>query len=451
MSCFRRHFPPARSSRTPRRIVWFAAAIIAAGPLSTASVRAETWTDLRGTRSIEAEMVGLWNDHVILDMNGRRVSVPMLALRSDSRIQAQKLWEKIKQDRQQRIDEFQGQASAADAPAPDPIPVPPAPPNYQPPVSGVSCQAFLQHLDSQLAAGHLLVIYDSLPPGFRNDISGLVQLAATKVNPNAWQAAVRTVGQVGDLLVTHQNWFFSYPRIESLDQPPGFRQRLLLIAGIMQQGFDPQQFDLSRIQSAEFRQWLADVDRAIAPYVAALIEQADARRQFSVQSETADSAVVKMTHAGVDKDVNFVNIEGYWVPKQMADSWANSIAAIRAEIEQAPAGGYLAEPLAALASLSAIVGPLASASDEREFHARTETMIQGSQDMIAAVASNWGIPLASNDPRNRRSGYGYEGEDMYEEDMYAEDMYEEGMDEDLYGEEEMYEEEMEEEFIEMAE
>ena len=229
-------------------LIWFALALVPAA-------QAETWINLNGTKAIEADLVGLWNDNAILEISGKRYTVPMTWFRSDSRIQAQNLWEKIKQDRRTRAEEFRGQASAAGAPAPDPIPTPPSPPEYQPPIAGTSCQDFLRHLDSQLAAGHVLVIYDSLPPQYRRDVAELTQLAAAQINPTTWRSALGSLEQLGELLVTRQNWFFSNPRIEALEasQPAGLRERLLLVGGLLRQGFDPQRFDPDTVQSADFR------------------------------------------------------------------------------------------------------------------------------------------------------------------------------------------------------
>ena len=86
---------------------------------------AETWTSLRGTFSVEAKMLGLWNDSVILQMDdGRRVSVNLLDLRSESRIQAKEIARRLETERQNRIGELKTQADASSAPAQS---IPPSP------------------------------------------------------------------------------------------------------------------------------------------------------------------------------------------------------------------------------------------------------------------------------------------------------------------------------------
>lgn len=399
--------PVARSSRWSRYGCSLLAAAIVFG-LATQRSQAETWTDLQ-SREIDAKMVGLWNGFVILEMDGnRRVKFPFNELRSDSRIQAEKVWETIKLSRLSRVEELQGQASAAAAPAPNPIPRPPAAPAYQPPLSGGDVAAFLRNLDQQLEAGHVMVIYDSLPPSYRTDINEFVQLAATKINPAAWQAATTGVHQLGDLLVTRQNWFFSNPRVLALpaDQYDSIRQRLLLVGGMLREGFHPEKMQLTQLQSTDFGQWLNERDQVIAPYVAGLVDLSTPR-QFNVVSESADKAKVKITSGGQEREIEFLNVDGYWVPKSFADSWSERITSLKEAAANAAPGQYMPE-ISALVGLQPMLMSLASAGDEGRFHSTMSTTMDGLRPILTNVAGTFGMDmsLASNTRRGGQPGYG---------------------------------------------
>ena len=113
---------PIRLSAASRLIPILVASVVIP---SASTAIAETWTDLRGTHSVEAEMVGMWADNVVLKMSdGRRVTVKLGDLRSESRIQAAALSKAISESRTGRVKELQGQAAAAAAPAPNPLPKP---------------------------------------------------------------------------------------------------------------------------------------------------------------------------------------------------------------------------------------------------------------------------------------------------------------------------------------
>ncbi len=77
----------------------------------------------------------------------------------------------------------------------------------------------------------------------------------------------------------------------------------------------------------DFRQWLAERDQAIAPYLAQLFQQigADSLREITIESERDGVAVASIDVGGSKKKVTYVWVEGYWVPKSLADRWAASV------------------------------------------------------------------------------------------------------------------------------
>lgn len=417
------------------------AAIVALAVVFQAEVRpaqAETWTDLQ-SRTIEAKLVGVWDGFVILDMDGRRVKFPFNELRSDSRIKAQERWEEMKNGRVSRVNELQGRAAAASAPAPNPLPKPPATAPYQPPLSGGNVSSFLQNLDQQLDAGHLLVIYDSLPPSYRNDINEYVQLAASKINPAAWQSAAMSFYQVGEILVMRQNWFFSNPRLDSVSEVETLREKLVLVGGMLREGCQPTEITLQKLQTMEFGQWLAKRDAAVAPYVAEFVSMGTPRT-FRVVSETADKARVKISQAGQEKDENFVNIEGYWVHESLANSWKTEMDSLKQEANAAAPGTYMTAELAQLTALQALLFPLGSAGDEGQFHQAMNTTMDTVRPMVEPLFASLGSSaLASNNRRGGGPGGGAPGYGDGYGDMMDEEMYE---DEEMYGDEEMMDEEM---------
>ena len=167
-------------------------AIVAAlSVIGVCAAQAELWTDLRGTRTVEARMIGLWGDSVILELTGgKRVSVKLEDLRSESRIQAQKLANQLKVSRADRVSELQGNAAAASAAAPQPLPTPSPAPSYKPPQANASVSDFINQIDDAITDGHLVAVYDALPPSYRKDVDEVVKLTASQLNQASWQGKV---------------------------------------------------------------------------------------------------------------------------------------------------------------------------------------------------------------------------------------------------------------------
>ena len=409
--------------------------LFAASPLA-----AETWTDLNGTQSIEARMIGIWDDHVILDMNGKRVSVHIDSLRSDSRIQAREIHQRIEESRKARLQELDGQANALSAPAPNPIPKPSSAPPYEKPLPNTKVADFLQSLDDQVMSGHLVAIYDALPPSYRKDVNDVAKGFAAKLDPNAFTAATNVIHQVGDLLVTRQNWVFSNPRMQNLSETEldDMRAIVLSIAGIVREGFRPDSMQLTQLQTMNFGQWLADRDRDLSPYVAQLMRYQDvsSMKAFEVVSESPKKAKVKITMGQASGAVDFVNIEGYWVPESLASTWNKNIAEMKADLAAANPAEINAG-LQQLAASAALLAPFTNAKDEQTFHDSMESMLGMVQPVAVGLIAQSGMSRSSNGPSPTQTAYNadmemeYSPGDFGDEEMMDEDYDEEMMDEDF--------------------
>lgn len=387
-------------------------------------VAAEDWTNLRGTHTVEAEMIGLWGDSVVLELsNGRRIAVKLSDLRSESRIQAQELAASINGARLGRVKELQGQAAEAAAPAPNPLPQPPPAPAYVAPTKGAKATDFLSQLDGAIENGHLIAIYDSLPPNFRQDVDDVAKLAAQKVSPATWQAIVGSLHQVGDLIVTRQKWFMSSPRIQMM--PPEKADQIevqgILLAGLLREGLRPEAMQLEQIQSGDFRSWLVDRDNAMAPYLAKLFQYSGSARTITVESEKGDTVVADV---GEGNKVSFTNVDGFWVHSSLAEGWDDNIQSLKEEITAAPDGAYLDTYALMLGAFAPAIGPMAEAKDAGQFHEAMETVFPPMETIANSVAAMFGRSTRLASRGGGGGGYDemMEGMDMEEDDMYADEM-----------------------------
>lgn len=395
-------------------------------PPST-TCHAETWTALND-QSIEAKMLGMWDDRVILEMDGaRRFAVPLSSLRSESRIQARAMWEKMQTQRQTRVEELAGQAEAAAAPAPNPLPKPPAAAAYEKPPANAKVDAFMEHIDDQLAAGHFVVLYDALPPSYRKDVDEIVKLAAAKIDPTGWNAMTGFMHKVGNLVLTRQNWLFSHPRFEAMDPEDmeQVKELALAAAWILRDGFDPQAMDLQELQTMEFGQWLTERDSAISGYIAAANQFAPMdSRVFSVVKQDDKTAEVKASQGTTTETLKLVNVDGYWVTEEMSKSWSDQVAENKLQLQQDENNPTAA--LAGFALASGFLVPFESAQDETTFHAQIETVLASVLPNLEQQVAALGVSIGGS--RNRNMGYGSGYDSSYEDQMMEEGMdYEEQM------------------------
>lgn len=410
----------------PSRSLVFGVALVALSWSTIGTARAETWTSLRGTHSVEAKMVGLWDGNVILQLgDGRRVTVKMSDLRSESRIQAEALAKGIDSSRAVRVGELQGQATAAAAPAPDPLPKPPPAPDYVAPKKDATPIEFLEQVDAAIASGHiLLAAFDALPPSYRSDVSEIVKLAADKLEPSTWQALVGTLQTMGDLMVTRQKWFLSSPRIQTLppEQNRLVEGQVLTLAGLLREGLDPDAMRLEKLKTMDLRQWLAERDQAVAPYAAQLFEQSgpSPSRKITVESEKDGTAVVTIEKDERPSRVTYTQVEGYWVPKTIADGWAESVESWKKDLSEESGASFLDTYATVIEPISPMLEPLTQAGDAGDFHEAMEELFVSAEATATTIATMLGksLNLAS---RGGPGGYGdYEDMGGYDADYEME-------------------------------
>lgn len=395
--------------------------------------QAELWTDLQGTRTVEARMIGLWGDSVILELTGgKRVAVKMEDLRSESRIQAQKLARQLKVSRAERVSELQGNAAAASAAAPQPLPSPSPAPAYQPPQANAKVADFINQIDDAISDGHLMAVYDALPPSYRKDVDDVVKLTASQLNQASWQGLVGTAHRLGDVIINHQTWFLSSPRIQAL--PPkdldAVEEQILPLADLMRVGLSPEATSLDQLQTVSFGQWLTERDKAIAPYLAQLVDGIglNISRQVTVKSEKDGVAVISVEQDGAARDIQLVAIDGYWVPKTIADDWAANIESLKGDITSTT--GMIDSLGAVVGAFNPALNPLANSQSSDQFHAAMDGLFSPTiQTAMITLATALGKnPVVASNQGNGRGNGGFGGYNEGYEDEMGDDMGD-----DIYG------------------
>ncbi len=355
-------------------------------------IEGATWTDLRGQATIEAELVGVWGETAILRKpDGTRLSVPLTGLRAESRIQAEQLNKALVEHRNTRISEFKSNAAEADAAAPNPLPAPPPSAAYQPPTAEMKPDEFLHHINAQVKAGHLVVYYDALPPSYRKQVDELYAAAVAKIDANNFVSFAQSLQQFGELVVTHQNWIFSHPRLAAMPENAGqqLRDVVLATAEVVRQGFNSELVSLDKLRSTPLRDYLVLQDKAISPFLAQIAGSSDEIVQILVDSNKDNVATVTFTQGAVAQKTSLTSVEGFWVPTAMAKSWDADMKSASETLAAKGNGEILSGGVTTVIahSLQPLLAPLQEAKDATQFHIAMETMFRNAQPLVSSLAS----------------------------------------------------------------
>ena len=413
ISAFRRPGSRSAAALVPTAL-GFLTALLSVLICDPAQGQAQRWTSLAGNRTIEAEFVGMWGNNVILDRGSQgRISVDVDALIAESRLQARRLAEKQREFIEIARKEVQGQAAGASAAAPNPLPKPPPVPAYSPYATGASAKEFKDWFQTQARNGHLLIaIHDSLPESYQKDNDEMVRLSIRPQDAQVTDAGIKVLHSVADLIVTRQNWIAEHPDLQQL--PPGMMEKIkpivLNVCGIIREGLDPQFCKVSDLQSVPFRQWLADLDNRVAPYMAELYPLYFPQ-DITVVQEANGKATIQAGMGGRIKG-QLINVEGHWVLDSMApDKWKADVESQRkllANLPDAQEGGAFGTMMAStfLLGIDQQIQSLKQANTAEDFYAAVQS---AAAEFSSAAGAGGGMPFQMPDLQAMFAGPGGPG------------------------------------------
>lgn len=226
-----------------------------------------------------------------------------------------------------------------------------------------------------------------LPASYQNDLNEVVSAYAAAMDADLWNAGAATFGKVEEVLRTKQNLILN----SSFANMAGGRAQLetpyghaVTILGILKSSdlMDLQRMrnaDLEKVISTtgrELMRELAKIDAENVP-VPGMEETLGVRDMFAgLQAETisqdGDQALVRITVPGEPaEDVEFVRVEGKWIPADMAEEWEEMIADMREGVSEIAAIGPAekSQALGMLAMVNNVLDQMLAANTAEELEA----------------------------------------------------------------------------------
>ncbi|MFK8112045.1 MAG: SHD1 domain-containing protein [Rubripirellula sp.] len=332
-------------NRSHRPLTLFAG-LLATATLS-ASVHAETWSDVSGKFKIEAEYGGVDGKNLVLKKpDGSTINVPINRLSPESRLQAKQLFELAKSSGAPRTSSSAQEKMAptgsrtevpvlsASAPIaspgeplsftpPQPVSVPPMPAFPE----NASLQETLGFIEAQLMAGHPEVFYHALPQGIRDAFDSdemrdelKLMVEEQKAMGTGTEAVLQKVIEV---LVTKKEFILNSQMMAMV--PPDYMP-------LLQKGYDPaagvlyealaMSSNSDQMASRSPTAWVNAHGPRIGGHLAALLklappEAVDFFGKLEV-SESGDSGTITAPSPEGPKVTEMTRYDGRWIPQEMA-------------------------------------------------------------------------------------------------------------------------------------
>lgn len=217
--------------------------------------------------------------------------------------------------------------------------------------------------------GRLDAAFELLPGSYQTDVQNLVRLFAEKMDTDLWSQVFQLANKTSNVLKAKKELFFSHNGLKRMPQMEAIKPHWDTIVSGLREIATSDVADLLKLKQADLKQLLVSGNRLFGSLP--LPKFGDV--QVTTVKTDGDSATLSYKESGQSpaKEVEFVRIEGKWLPKSIAESWSSSIAAARNRLSELPQriAGWKPEAMKHMETISGMLDQVNAAKNSDEFNA----------------------------------------------------------------------------------
>lgn len=229
---------------------------------------------------------------------------------------------------------------------------------------------------------HPEVLFQALPPSYQNEIESLVSDAAKRMDPEIWDASKDLMKTALKVAKKHkklilQTEMFAHGRDKD-EVSKNFDNSIKLMSAFLKSDFA----NIKKLQKAKIEKMLASDGSDIMKLAKSFADRYNKEEMDAIYSVKAtlvsqggDTAKVKIEAKDEPtEEIDFVKVEGHWIPKDMKDEFPEMISDMKeaiAEIDFSSADGKKTK-----AMILTQIGVVKSALDSME-KAKTKEELEG--------------------------------------------------------------------------
>lgn len=261
------------------------------------------------------------------------------------------------------------------------------------------------------------VVWDFLPPSHREEVQQLVRDLANKLDEDTWKVTVAVWQKARKVLPAKATAIFGRATDGSTENKSQTAIRPLSLQRLFDSVGDSELADLQRMRQIDIGLFLEKTGGELLQTLAALptggIASSKAfenlaKVEVTLVSSSTDSAVVRMKWPEQEPTEHaYVQVEGYWLPKTLAESWPENLSAFRSQAV-AWADGLKQQPDSWIAHLKAIDQLLDELAATKSNEEARVTFQRGMQNLVTdwfgvkSESPTQLLPTPPNSPPKKR-------------------------------------------------
>ena len=223
--------------------------------------------------------------------------------------------------------------------------------------------------------GRLETVFDFLPPSYQTDVNLLVHDFAAKMDHDIWSTSFKLLAKVGNLLKSKKAMILSLDGVKRAPQIESIKPHWDTIASGIYDVATSEVADLSKLKQVDVRGLLASGGKLFRGMP---LPQFGDVQVTTMKSDSTTATLSYKEHRDAEpKQVQFVFVEGKWLPKSIADGWSAGIADAKVILDELPGRISAVKPevLKQLDALGGMIDQLQSARTSDEFDAAVAPLI----------------------------------------------------------------------------
>ncbi len=223
--------------------------------------------------------------------------------------------------------------------------------------------------------GRLETVFDFLPPSYQADVNSLVHDFAGKMDPEIWSSSFNLLTKVSHLLTSRKTLILSLDGVKNNPQIESIKPHWDAIANGIRDISSSDVTDLSKLKQANVRDLVASASKVLRQMP--LPPFGDLQVMTVKSDSTAATLSYRETKDGDPKQVEFVLIEGKWLPKSIANGWSSGVAEVKAMLDEFPHRISAVKPeyMKQIDAIGGMIEQLQSARTSDEFNAAVAPLI----------------------------------------------------------------------------
>lgn len=217
--------------------------------------------------------------------------------------------------------------------------------------------------------GRLDTAFELLPASYQSDVHKLVVLFAEKMDSDLWSQLFQLANKTSNVLKSKKEMFFSHNGLKRMPQMDAIKPHWDTIVVGLREIAESDVSDLVKLKQADLKQLLFAGNRLFGSLP--LPKFGDVHVKTIKTNGDSATLSYKESSTSEAKEVEFVRVEGKWLPKSIAESWASSIDAARTRLSDLPQriSGWKPDVMKHLETISGMLDQVNSSKTAEEFNA----------------------------------------------------------------------------------